>query len=259
MKVPKIQKQSELFNIKYQYALSSRYPITQHRSSHDDQTESLLASISSLVKLSKRLKMDDVYSSVQYLKKRINLFFEGRVCLIKHEMLLKALKVKPWWNRLPNEAEKVTPCPRSSSSAVQFGEDPVTQMEDLVVIKEAAPVCTSTTTNQNSVCIAQPWPDTFRPTQSPCGVQSSGTPQLILAHFPGYSPAHTFASTRTALPASCWDALFYDSSEGSRAFPAVNFLRREFTPACSRCTCTLNPPRSSYRNIIGSHFYVFIY
>lgn len=59
---------------------------------------------------------------------------------------------------LPNVTHKVTLLPSCQQSVndslviysvahVQFGEDPVTQIVDLVVIKDTPPACTSITTN----------------------------------------------------------------------------------------------------------------
>lgn len=80
-----------------------------------------------------------------------------------------------------------------SLARFQFGEDPVTQIVDLLVIKDTPLVCTSKTTQTNSVCIAQPWTPTFchphsvvtlyneelRIPQLPQSTMLSNTPMLL--------------------------------------------------------------------------------
>lgn len=114
-------------------------------------------------------------------------------------MLLKALKEKPWnWFDVAKCSwEGDSAALRSSSSVVKFGEDPVTQMEDLVVIKDAALVCTSRTTKPNSVCIAQPWTHTF--CQTPTALS-----HLVEGRAPEYHNFHSALTPQTqTLP--CYD------------------------------------------------------
>lgn len=120
---------------------------------------------------------------------------------------------------LPNVVCKVTllqsvmcMIPWSSVAQFQFGEDPVTQIVDLLAIKDTPPVCTSRTTN----CIAQPWTRTFCHPRATVTLwnEELWTPQLPHSTNPSnthpcYSLVSMRTSTCTALPATCWNALFF--------------------------------------------------
>lgn len=70
--------------------------------------------------------------------------------------------------------------------------------------------------------IAQPWTHIFCHPHSSVTLWNEQLPHSPppLSTHPCYSPAPVWASTHTALPATCWDALFYLAEE-RWAIPAV--------------------------------------
>lgn len=169
-----------------------------------------------------------------------------------------------WFNVAKCSSEGDSAAFGSSSSVVQFGEDPVTQMVDLVVIKDTTPVCTSRTTNQTVCALLNPGL-----THSVWHPHSSVTLwNEELQNTTVYTHTHTHIHILPLLLTSPHVYVHAHSTTSfllrctflchPRRFPAVSFLFCEFTPSM-HVGLTYMPLFSEDRLLGSILVFLFIY